>query len=74
MEKEKILTGFCRATDQSRMVTVEYTGGAQGGSLEQVDCGYESCPHRYTCEIGRSIAALLADRVAPPDCDSRGNV
>lgn len=61
MEEEKILTGFCRAADQSRMVTVEYTGSAQGGRLEHVDCGYESCPHRSACEIGRAITALLAD-------------
>lgn len=65
MEEEKILTGFCRAADQSRMVTVEYTRGAQRRRLEHVDCSYESCPHRCACEIGRAIAALLSDIDCP---------
>ncbi len=56
--EECFLTGFCRQADQSRMVAVEYDPEAK--NLEDVDCCYETCIHRASCEIGKAIAALLA--------------
>ena len=53
--EEQFLSGFCRQTDSARTVTVEY--GPEG--LEEVDCCYESCVHRGSCEIGKAITALL---------------
>ena len=34
MEEEKIISGYCRVLDQSRMVTVE----TESGKLVDVDC------------------------------------
>ena len=41
METEKILSGYCRAIDQSRMVI----GVFEDGRLEEADCDFPSCPH-----------------------------
>lgn len=55
MEKEEILTGYCRTIDQSRMVTVE----TDGSDLVDVDCCYGSCVHEPNCQIARRIQELL---------------
>ena len=55
MEDEKIITGYCRTIDQSRMVTVELTDGR----LQEVDCLYGSCVHEPNCQIARQIRELL---------------
>ena len=56
--EERFLPGFCRQADQSRIVAVEHDPEAK--NLEDVDCCYETCIHRASCEIGKAIAALLA--------------
>lgn len=56
MEDEKILTGYCRTLDQSRMVTVELTNGR----IDNVDCSYGSCPYEPNCRIAAGIRALDA--------------
>ena len=52
MEKETFLSGYCRATDQSRMVEVILEDGAQ----TEVDCCYPDCIHAPNCTIAKEIA------------------
>ena len=54
MEDEKIISGYCRAIDRSRMVTVELTDG----EIDCVDCGYGSCVYQPNCPIAREIDEL----------------
>ena len=51
MEVEKILTGYCRALDQSRMVVALW----ENGDLTEVDCDYPACPHIQSCPIAAQI-------------------
>lgn len=53
--EERIITGYCRCLDQSRMVTVELDGDAQ----PEIDCGYGSCIHQNSCAIAEKICQLL---------------
>lgn len=55
MEKETFLSGYCRTTDQSRMVEVI----TEDGILLEVDCCYENCIHRDNCTIAQQIRELL---------------
>ena len=54
MEKEVFLSGYCRTTDASRMVEVI----VDNGTLLEVACCYENCPHTPTCLIAKSIREL----------------
>ena len=47
MEEEKILSGYCRALDKSRMVIAVY----EDGKLDEVECDYLRCPHFPSCPI-----------------------
>ena len=51
---EKFISGYCRALDKSRMVTVEQEDGET-----TIDCAYENCPHKPVCQIGKQITQLL---------------
>ena len=55
MEKETFLSGYCRTTDQSRMVEVI----TEDGTLLEVDCCYENCIHTANCMIAQQIRELL---------------
>ncbi|MBQ5608426.1 MAG: hypothetical protein IIU86_05310 [Oscillospiraceae bacterium] len=55
MEKEHFLSGYCRTTDESRMVTVV----EMDGKLIEVDCCFENCVHTPNCTIAREIRALI---------------
>ncbi|MGM9641546.1 MAG: hypothetical protein ACI3V3_09310 [Faecousia sp.] len=55
MTDEKMISGYCRTQDQSRMVLVEY----EAGTLVDVDCCYGDCPFQGSCEIAKAIDALL---------------
>ena len=55
MEKETFLSGYCRTTDQSRMVEVI----TENGKLLEVDCCYENCIHTPNCSIAQQIRELL---------------
>ena len=55
METEHFLAGYCRAQDQSRMVTVVL----ESGRLEEADCCYGSCPCEASCQIAQKIRELL---------------
>ena len=50
MEKELFFSGYCRATDQSRMVEVVITDGET-----EADCAYPECPHALNCQIAKKI-------------------
>ena len=54
MEKEVFLSGYCRTTDNSRMVEVIL----EDGKVTEVDCCYENCPHTANCLIAKSIREL----------------
>ena len=51
MEEEKILSGYCRALDKSRMVIALY----EDGKLTEVDCDYPGCPHFPSCPIAKQL-------------------
>ncbi len=52
---EHFLTGYCRQTDQSRMVEVVI----EDGQLEEADCCFGNCPFQSQCTIGKGIEELL---------------
>ena len=52
---EKFITGYCRALDKGRVVTVENEDGPL-----TMDCAYKNCPHCGSCPIAKQIEELLA--------------
>ena len=54
MEKETFISGYCRAIDQSRMVSVV----TEDGQLVEVDCCFESCIHAPNCSIAQQIREI----------------
>ena len=57
MEKEHFLSGYCRAADQSRMVTLV----TENGELVEVDCCFETCVHTPNCQIAQKIRESLTE-------------
>ena len=55
MERETVLSGYCRALDHSRMVMV----AAEEGNLTEVDCDYPGCCHTQSCPIAQAIDEFL---------------
>lgn len=53
MEKEYFFSGYCRSTDESRVVTVV----TEDGQLTEVDCCYCNCIHSPNCSIASQIRA-----------------
>ena len=56
MEQEKIVSGYCRQLDSSRMVEVV----AQDGEIAEVDCCYGSCVYQGSCLIAKEIDGMKA--------------
>ena len=56
---EKILTGYCRTTDQARTVMAEYDMGQW-----DYGCGYPDCNFAADCPIGKELAELTAETEA----------
>lgn len=54
MEDEKIISGYCRQLDQSRMVTAELTDG----KLDEADCCYGGCVYEPNCTIAKQLDEL----------------
>lgn len=54
MMEEKTISGYCRQTDQPRMVLVEYD--PQTRQLADVDCMYLNCVYAQSCKIGIEIS------------------
>ncbi len=57
MEQEKFFSGYCRNTDESRMVCVV----KEDGILSEVDCSYECCPFAKECTISKEITDFLCE-------------
>ena len=53
---EQVISGYCRMTDQSRLVEVEYTPGCP----PEADCAWGHCLYQAQCTIGQAIARLQA--------------
>lgn len=51
--EEIILTGYCRALDQSRIIEVELENGRP-----QADCAYPDCPYTASCLIAKQLKAM----------------
>ena len=51
---EAFITGYCRALDKGRVVTVENEDGPR-----PMDCAYKICRHFQACPIARQITVLL---------------
>lgn len=49
---EEFVTGYCRALDGARTVTVDLDERA-------ADCAYPDCPYGADCPVGKQIAAIL---------------
>ena len=56
MEEERIISGYCRQLDQSRMVTIEL----EQGKLTDCDCCYGSCIYEPSCTVAKQIAEALS--------------
>ena len=56
MEEERIISGYCRQLDQSRMVTIEL----EQGKLTDCDCCYGSCIYEPNCTVAKQIAEALS--------------
>ena len=52
MEEERIITGYCRQLDQSRMVTIE----VEDGKLTECDCCYGGCVYESNCTVAQQIS------------------
>ena len=55
MEREAFCSGYCRQTDNSRMVEVIIVDG----EVDEVDCCYGSCVYQTSCPIAEKIEELL---------------
>lgn len=55
MEKEIVLSGYCRCTDAKRMVILE----TDDGKLLDVDCNFVNCPYQADCAVAENIRACL---------------
>lgn len=58
MTEEKMISGYCRQMDASRMVLIEYDRNS--GELVDVDCLFPDCPFAKECTIGLQIAQATA--------------
>ena len=56
MEQEHFLSGYCRTTDESRMVVAV----TEDCCLLEVDCCYETCPHTPSCTIAQQLRQLTS--------------
>ena len=52
MEEERIITGYCRQLDQSRIVTIE----VEDGKLTECDCCFGSCVYESNCTVAQQIS------------------
>ena len=54
MEEEIIATGYCRAQDGSRMVTLELFAGKW-----EADCAWPDCPYAPQCKIAEKFRETM---------------
>ena len=55
MEKEAFFSGYCRALDHSRTVTVVTVDG----QVDEMDCAYDRCIHQKGCPLAAKITEFL---------------
>ena len=55
MERETVISGYCRQLDASRMVMAV----AQNGQLTEADCAYPDCPHTPSCPIAQALEDFI---------------
>ena len=53
---EQMISGYCRAQDQARLVLCELEAGEA-----EIDCDYCDCPYRAICQIGRALTVWLRE-------------
>lgn len=63
---EEINQGYCRGSDQSRIVTCEYHMEDGKKVLEYIDCAYGACIHSKTCKLVQCF-----DLDSTPECENR---
>ncbi|MBS6194931.1 MAG: hypothetical protein KH828_05055 [Clostridiales bacterium] len=56
---EEIYSGFCRTCNQGRTVTCEFEEKQGKMVLQEVDCMYEKCLHRSSCQIAKQIQEFM---------------
>lgn len=56
---EEFISGFCRTGNQGRTVTCEFTKKDGEIQLEEVDCMYEKCIHKASCQIAKQIREFM---------------
>ncbi|MDO5425423.1 MAG: ubiquinone biosynthesis protein UbiE [Eubacteriales bacterium] len=55
---EEMFTGYCKAHNQTQIITCEYSKNAYGElSLEHVDCDFLQCVHNKDCQVVRQALA-----------------
>ena len=54
MEQEHFFSGYCRTLDAGRTVAVV----TENGTITEIDCCYNACPHVGSCLIARQIDAM----------------
>lgn len=60
MEQEYIFSGFCRTFNQAQTVTCEFTEGENGLEIFEVDCAYDKCIHKGSCQVAKQIREVLS--------------
>lgn len=50
---EHIISGYCRAQDQSRTVFLEYENGAW-----DCTCGFPDCVHAGSCQLAKQMRQI----------------
>lgn len=50
---EHIISGYCRAQDQSRTVFLEYEDGAW-----DCTCGFPDCVHAGSCQLAKQMRQI----------------
>lgn len=60
-ELEYIFSGFCRTFNQSQTVTCEFEEKEGKVELSEVDCAYDRCIHRGSCQIAKQIREVLGE-------------
>lgn len=56
---EEMYQGYCRASDQSRIVTCEFRMEAGVKVLDYADCAYGKCVHTKTCKLMEQMKKTL---------------
>lgn len=54
---EEMVQGYCRASDQSRILTCEIAEKDGKKVLEYTDCAYGKCIHSNTCKLMEEVFA-----------------